>query len=239
MYHISIFYFKFHRAGGLDSTHWEWRPMAIGCEDGNETSVYVTGVAEQLSASKEVLCHIELTNYMNCIRTSRELRQLCNPSWLAEGLRDSVKQTYAQNCPKIVQIVCHNIVTCMCDCRRGLNWWTDFLTTYTHVSELYAITATLLNSTIHKSPQHSQSRPNPAVSSLAVSWQRLLTVEILQLHTLKFSLHRLPYRTDFFAPIMLLINPRQGPIKKTTFPKVPLLLLIDSLLWERVYRAVA
>jgi hypothetical protein len=33
------------------------------------------------------------------------------------------------------------------------------------------------------------------VSSPAVPWQRLLTVEILQLRALKSSLHRLPYRT--------------------------------------------
>jgi hypothetical protein len=29
----------------------------------------------------------------------------------------------------------------MCDCRRGLDWWMDLLTTYTHDSELQAVTA--------------------------------------------------------------------------------------------------
>jgi hypothetical protein len=51
-------------------------------------------------------------------------------------------------------------------------------------------------STIHKSPQHSLSLFQPAVSSRAVPWQRLLTVEILQLHTLKSTLHKLVYRTQ-------------------------------------------
>jgi hypothetical protein len=35
----------------------------------------------------------------------------------------------------------------------------------------------------------------PAVSSPAVPWQRLLRVEILQLHALRSSLHRPSYRT--------------------------------------------
>jgi hypothetical protein len=33
-----------------------------------------------------------------------------------------------------------NIVTCMCDCRRGLDWWIDLLTTCMHHSELQSIT---------------------------------------------------------------------------------------------------
>jgi hypothetical protein len=40
------------------------------------------------------------------------------------------------------------------DSRRGLNWILDLLTTYTHDSELQAITASPLIATIHKSPQH-------------------------------------------------------------------------------------
>jgi hypothetical protein len=58
----------------------------------------------------------------------------------------------------------------------------DLLTTYTHDSELQAITAPPLISTIHKSPQHLLSLFQPAVSLPLVPWQRLLTVEILQLH---------------------------------------------------------
>jgi hypothetical protein len=70
------------------------------------------------------------------------------------------------------------------------------LTTYTHDSEIQAITVPPLMSKIHKSPQHPLSFFQHAVSSPAVPWQRLLTLEILQLHVLKFSLHRFPYRTD-------------------------------------------
>jgi hypothetical protein len=50
-----------------------------------------------------------------------------------------------------------NFVTCMCDYRRGLDWWMNLLTTYTDDSELPAITAPPLISIIHKSPQHPLS----------------------------------------------------------------------------------
>jgi hypothetical protein len=42
----------------------------------------------------------------------------------------------------------------MCVYRRGLDGWMDLLTTYTHDSELQAITAPPLISPIHKSPQY-------------------------------------------------------------------------------------
>jgi hypothetical protein len=58
----------------------------------------------------------------------------------------------------------------------------DLLTTYTHHLEVQIITAPPLISTIHKSPQHLLSLFQPAVSSPAVPWQRLSTVEMLQLH---------------------------------------------------------
>jgi hypothetical protein len=45
------------------------------------------------------------------------------------------------------------VVTCMCDYRRGLDWWMDLLTTYIHHSELQVITAPLVI-TIHRTPQH-------------------------------------------------------------------------------------
>jgi hypothetical protein len=48
--------------------------------------------------------------------------------------------------------------TYMCDYRRGLDWWMDLFTTYTHDSELKAITAPPPIFTIHKSPQHPLSR---------------------------------------------------------------------------------
>jgi hypothetical protein len=51
----------------------------------------------------------------------------------------------------------------------------DLLTTYTHDLELQAITAPPLISTIHQSPQHPLSLFQPAVSSPAFPWQRLLT----------------------------------------------------------------
>jgi hypothetical protein len=72
----------------------------------------------------------------------------------------------------------------------------DLLTTYKHGLELEAITAPLLISTIKKSPQHPLSLFPPAVSPLTDPWQRLLTVEILQLHALRSSLHSLPCRTE-------------------------------------------
>jgi hypothetical protein len=55
----------------------------------------------------------------------------------------------------------------------------DVFTTYTQASELQAITAPQLISTIHKSPRHTLSIFQPAVSSPAVPWQRFLTVHIL------------------------------------------------------------
>jgi hypothetical protein len=64
-----------------------------------------------------------------------------------------------------------------------------------HESELQAVTAPPLTSAILKPPQNALSLSQPAVSSPAVPWQWLLTMEILQLHTLKPSLPRLPYRT--------------------------------------------
>jgi hypothetical protein len=88
----------------------------------------------------------------------------------------------------------------------------------THDSELQAVTTSLLISIIHKSPQHLLSLFQPSVSSPAIPWQQLLTVE---LPVLKSSLHRLPnrtfssvpflhslpYRTDLVASIVFLITP--------------------------------
>jgi hypothetical protein len=45
----------------------------------------------------------------------------------------------------------------MRDYRRGMDWWMDLLTTYTHHSELQVITALSLISTVYKSPQHPLS----------------------------------------------------------------------------------
>jgi hypothetical protein len=58
---------------------------------------------------------------------------------------------------------------CVCGYRRGMDRWMDLSTTYTHHTELQIFRAL------------SHSHLQNAVSSLAVSWQRLLIVEILQL----------------------------------------------------------
>jgi hypothetical protein len=62
----------------------------------------------------------------------------------------------------------------------------DLLTTYTHDLELQAITALSLIYTLYKSPQHPLSFFQPAASSPAFPWQRLLTMEILQFHAPSF-----------------------------------------------------
>jgi hypothetical protein len=76
-------------------------------------------------------------------------------------------------------------------------------------------------------------------------WKRLLTLEILQLHALRSSLHRFPYRTlselttPLVAPIVFRITPLHGPRRNTPFPTVTQLLCAYSLQRERVYRAHA
>jgi hypothetical protein len=77
-----------------------------------------------------------------------------------------------------------------------MDWWVDLLTTYAHHSELQALTTLSLISTIHSSPQHLLSLFQPAVSSPAVPWQRLLTVETFQFHALRCYLQSLPWRTQ-------------------------------------------
>jgi hypothetical protein len=62
-------------------------------------------------------------------------------------------------------------------------------------SEVRVITASSLISTIHKSPQHPLNLFQPPVSKPVVPWQRFLTLEILQLHVLRFYPHSLLCRT--------------------------------------------
>jgi hypothetical protein len=109
---------------------------------------------------------------------------------------------------------CHVYVR---DYRRGLDWWMDLLTTYTHDSELQAITAPLLISTIHQSPQH----PLSLFPACCVFTSRSLVTASnsgdSSASGLKSSLnggslptdpflHRLPYRTDLVAPNYLSYN---------------------------------
>jgi hypothetical protein len=127
-----------------------------------------------------------------------------------------------------------NIVTWRCNCERSLDWILDLFITLAHNSELNLIAVSPLISTFHKTPQHPLSILQLAVSSRAIPWRRLPTVEILQHHTLKFCFHSLPYRTHLVAPVIFTITPRYGPCKNIPFPKVPLLLYVDSLQRERV-----
>jgi hypothetical protein len=84
-----------------------------------------------------------------------------------------------------------------------VNRFIDQLHTRLWTTSTYSATADLHNSQITTAP----AKPfQPAVSSPAIPWQRLLTVEILQLHALKSSLHGLPYRTDLALNFSLAYN---------------------------------
>jgi hypothetical protein len=107
-----------------------------------------------------------------------------------------VKVSFLLNDPLIVSRVTLFILShSMCHYKWGLDWCMDLLTTYTHDLELQALRAPLLISTVHKSSWHPLSLVQPAVSSPAVPWHQLLTMEILQLHMLRSSLHSLQCRT--------------------------------------------
>jgi hypothetical protein len=103
-----------------------------------------------------------------------------------------------------------------------------------HDSELQALTAPPVISTIHKSLQH--------LSSSAVPWQRILTVEILQIHALRSCLHSLTCRTLVNwqlncllssslaelnwtgCPRSLLYNHFARTEQKTPFPKITIVI---------------
>jgi hypothetical protein len=74
-----------------------------------------------------------------------------------------------------------------------VNGFTDHLRTRLGTTSNYSTTAL---STIHKLPQHLLSLFQPDVFSPAIPWQWLLTMEFLQLHALRSSLHSLPCRTQ-------------------------------------------
>jgi hypothetical protein len=69
---------------------------------------------------------------------------------------------------------------CVCDYKRGLDCSMDLLTTVEHHGELQVNTALSLISTTHKPLAHAKS----SQFSIDLSWQRLITVEILQLQAL-------------------------------------------------------
>jgi hypothetical protein len=159
-------------------------------------------------------------------------------------LKEKMKQSRSRQvtaCPREINSSKpsgYYVVTRRVDYRRGFGFdigFSDHL--YTPLMSTSNYSATIF--TIHKSPQHTLSLLQPAVSSPAVPWQRLLIVEIFQLHMLKSSLHKLPYRTDLVAPIFFLTTLRHGPCRNTSFPTVTLLLRTYSLQRERVCRAVA
>jgi hypothetical protein len=76
-----------------------------------------------------------------------------------------------------------------------MDWILDLLISCTHHSKLQALTALSLISTLYKSPQHSLSLFQYAMSWQAIPWQRVLTVEILQLPALRSSCRSHPCRT--------------------------------------------
>jgi hypothetical protein len=131
----------------------------------------------------------------------------------------------------------------------------DLLTTYTRHSEVQALTRLSLIFTLHKSPQHLLSLSQPTVSSSAVTWQRLLTVEIFQLHALRSPCHSRPCRalvncqlnysaicsqpplqelTDSCPSSILFITPRHGPRREQPISSISCVTVAGE-----TYRAVA
>jgi hypothetical protein len=105
----------------------------------------------------------------------------------------------------------HNIVACRGDYRRGFGVdirFIDHLCTRLGTASNYSATPNLHNSQITTAPAKHLLACCVFTSH---SWQRLLTVEVFQLHVLKSSLDRLPYTTDLVAPSIFKITPRHGP----------------------------
>jgi hypothetical protein len=108
----------------------------------------------------------------------------------------------------------------------ALDWILDLLIIYTHDSELQAITAPPLISTIHKSPQQPLNLFRPA----RVFTSRFLATasnggdfspsrpQVLSeggsLPTTSF-----PYTTDLVAPFVILITPLHGSSRKHRFQR--------------------
>jgi hypothetical protein len=103
-----------------------------------------------------------------------------------------------------------------------MDFWIGLFISYIHNSEIQVITAPQLISTIHISSQQPLSFFQPTVSSPAFPCQRLLTVEIPQLHAHRFYHHNLPCRTlwqlqnsatDYQLNSGNLIQPSQSQVK--------------------------
>jgi hypothetical protein len=75
-----------------------------------------------------------------------------------------------------------------------INEWIYWPLIHTTLNYVQAITALSLIYTRYKSLQHPLSLFQPSAFT-SLSWQRLLRVEILQLHALRFCLHNLPWRS--------------------------------------------
>jgi hypothetical protein len=141
--------------------------------------------------------------------------------------------------PEWEAIVCRNIMLrSMCDCRRGLEWLLHLLTTYTRFicTSNYSAAINFYNS------QTTTATAKSFPACCVFTSRFLVTASNNGNSTasaLKSSLHSLPYWTDLVASVVFKATHRHGPRRDTPFPTIPLLLLVDSLLQERVYRAVA
>jgi hypothetical protein len=92
---------------------------------------------------------------------------------------------------------------------------------------------------LHKSPQHPLSLFQPAVSSRAVPWQRLLTVEILQLPAFRSFRRRLSFRTAcrLFLQLNWIAVSSQPPLQSSTALSTQLSLNRPQLAWGSRYVA--
>jgi hypothetical protein len=74
------------------------------------------------------------------------------------------------------------------------------------------------------------------MSSPFVPWQRLLRVEILQLHSLKPSIHRFPYRTPWTESESESYVTTDGQSASLSWNKAPIWGLRQDFYWRRICR---